>query len=183
MDNEKTAWKFHRFVVGPNAEGKSCVLMDKATNVVKKPGTLHRADLWSTAEMPVDNTIPGDRALLSKTREPVPGGTIFRALELEPNAENTEERRAETEQFHHLVGQKHMPTPEDYKRHFTMHRTDTVDYLTCVRGEMWLMTDTDEVLMRPGDTVVIRGVNHAWVNRSDKPCLVVIAMIDAKPWE
>jgi uncharacterized RmlC-like cupin family protein len=45
------------------------------------------------------------------------------------------------------------------------------------------MTDTDEVLMRPGDTVVIRGVNHAWVNRSDKPCLVVIAMIDAKPWE
>ena len=55
-----------------------------------------------------------------------------------------------------------MPTPEDYKRHFTMHRTDTVDYITCVRGEIWLMTDTDEVLMTPGDTVVIRGVNHAW---------------------
>jgi hypothetical protein len=41
------------------------------------------------------------------------------------------------------------------------------------------MTDVDEVLMRPGDTVVIRGTNHAWSNRSDEPCLLIGCMIDA----
>jgi hypothetical protein len=33
--------------------------------------------------------------------------------------------------------------------------------------------------MRPGDTVVIRGTNHAWSNRSDLPCLLVGTMVDA----
>lgn len=27
--------------------------------------------------------------------------------------------------------------------------------------------------MQPGDTVIIRGVDHAWSNRSDAPCLLV----------
>ena len=183
MKDEKSTWKFHRYVVGPNSKGKSAVLVQEATNVIRTTGAhkVHRADLWCTAEMPVDNTIPGDRALDSTTREPKPNGTVFRALELQPNAESTEELIAEMKRFHEMVGQKHMPTEEDYKRHFTMHRTDSVDYITCVIGEVWLMTDVDEVLMRPGDSVVVTGVNHAWVNRSDKPCLLVGAMIDAKP--
>ncbi len=63
-----------------------------------------------------------------------------------------------------------------------MHRTDTVDYLFCVEGEILLMTDKEEVLMTPGDAVVIRGTNHGWKNVSDRPCLLIGAMIDAKPW-
>jgi len=43
------------------------------------------------------------------------------------------------------------------------------------------VTDTDEVLMRPGDTVIIRGTNHAWSNRSNAPCLMVGTMTDATP--
>jgi hypothetical protein len=34
--------------------------------------------------------------------------------------------------------------------------------------------------MTPGDTVVIRGTNHAWSNRSDKPALLSGCMIDAR---
>jgi quercetin dioxygenase-like cupin family protein len=48
-----------------------------------------------------------------------------------------------------------------------------------VTGEIYLITDVDEVLMRPGDTVIIRGTNHAWSNRSDKPSLLIGCMIDA----
>jgi uncharacterized cupin superfamily protein len=60
-----------------------------------------------------------------------------------------------------------------------MHRTDTLDCITCVIGEIHLVTDSGEVLMRPGDTVVIRGANHAWSNRSDSPCLLAGTMADA----
>jgi hypothetical protein len=37
--------------------------------------------------------------------------------------------------------------------------------------------------MRPGDTVIIRGTNHAWSNRSNAPCLLVGTMTDATPQE
>ena len=69
----------------------------------------------------------------------------------------------------------------DLARHPSMHRTDTLDCLTCVRGEIFLVTDNEEVLMRPGDTVIIRGTNHAWSNRSNAPCLLVGTMTDATP--
>jgi hypothetical protein len=43
------------------------------------------------------------------------------------------------------------------------------------------MTDTDEVLMTPGDTAVLRSGNHAWSNRFSEPCLLVVTLVDAAP--
>jgi uncharacterized cupin superfamily protein len=40
-----------------------------------------------------------------------------------------------------------------------MHRTDTLDCFVVVRGEIYLVSDTDEVLLRAGDTAVVQGVN------------------------
>jgi uncharacterized cupin superfamily protein len=51
-----------------------------------------------------------------------------------------------------------------------------------VYGEICLVTDTDEVLLRAGDTAVVQGVNHAWSNRSDKPCMIVGVMVHFKPY-
>jgi uncharacterized cupin superfamily protein len=50
-----------------------------------------------------------------------------------------------------------------------------------VRGEVYLVTDVDEVKLTPGDTVVIRGTNHAWSNRSSEPCLLVGSSVAALP--
>jgi hypothetical protein len=171
--------KWKRYVVGADASGKSAVLMDEATNVQENPGFFYRATLWSTKEVPVDNTIATDRALDCHTREPFPGGMLFRALEIFPDPEDRQTHLAAVLQLHRRVGQKHAPTPEDLARHPSMHRTDTLDCFACVKGEIYLMTDVDEVLLRPGDTVVIRGTNHAWSNRSNEPCLLVGCMIDA----
>jgi quercetin dioxygenase-like cupin family protein len=172
--------KWKRYVVGPDPNSKSAVLMQEATNVQENPGIFYRATLWGTRETPVDNSIDTDRALDVKTREPFPSGMLFRALELPPDSDDTRHHADEVQKLHKAVGQKHLPTAEDLARHPTMHRTDTLDCITCVIGEVYLITDVDEVLMRPGDTVVIRGTNHGWSNRSDRPCLLVGCMIDAK---
>ncbi len=171
--------KWKRYVVGPDSNGKSAVLMTEATNVQENPGIFYRATLWSTKEVPVDNTIATDRALDLKTREPFPGGMLFRALEIPPDIGDRSRHVDALKKLSAEVRQKHQPTPEDLARHPSMHRTDTLDCITCVIGEIYLITDVDEALMRPGDTVVIRGTNHAWSNRSDKPCLLVGCMIDA----
>jgi quercetin dioxygenase-like cupin family protein len=49
-------------------------------------------------------------------------------------------------------------------------------------GEIYLVTDMDETLLKPGDTAIVKGVNHAWSNKSDKPCMIIGVMVHANPW-
>ena len=49
-----------------------------------------------------------------------------------------------------------------------MHRTDTVDYGIVLAGEVHLLLEQEETLLRTGDVVVQRGTTHAWHNRSDR---------------
>ncbi len=49
-----------------------------------------------------------------------------------------------------------------------MHRTDTVDYAIVLAGEVYLLLEQQETLLRTGDVVVQRGTYHAWHNRSDR---------------
>jgi mannose-6-phosphate isomerase-like protein (cupin superfamily) len=58
-----------------------------------------------------------------------------------------------------------------------MHRTDTIDLLTIVSGEVWLVLEEREVHLQAGDCVVQRGTWHAWQNRSAAPCVVAGVMI------
>jgi hypothetical protein len=44
-----------------------------------------------------------------------------------------------------------------------------------------LLLDKTEVNLKPFDTVVQRGTNHAWVNRGKEPALAVGVLISAKP--
>jgi uncharacterized cupin superfamily protein len=48
-----------------------------------------------------------------------------------------------------------------------MHRTRTLDYVVMIEGELVLILDDSEVILKPGDVVVQRGTDHAWENRSD----------------
>jgi mannose-6-phosphate isomerase-like protein (cupin superfamily) len=62
-----------------------------------------------------------------------------------------------------------------------MHRTDTIDYEYVVSGEVWLeLDDGAEVHLRAGDTVVQNGTRHAWRNKSDEPCTMVVCLVGAR---
>jgi uncharacterized cupin superfamily protein len=59
-----------------------------------------------------------------------------------------------------------------------MHRTETVDYGIVIEGELTLVLDDSEVQLKPGSVVVQRGTNHAWANRSGKPCRMLFVLVD-----
>jgi quercetin dioxygenase-like cupin family protein len=61
-----------------------------------------------------------------------------------------------------------------------MHRTQTVDYGIVLSGEVYLVLDKEETLLKAGDVVVQRGTNHAWSNRSNEPCRMAFILIDAR---
>jgi mannose-6-phosphate isomerase-like protein (cupin superfamily) len=172
-------WEWKRYVTGLNAEGQSCIIFDQATNVLELPN-VRSAEFWMTHEMPVNNTGNEDLGIYPMVHEPPPMGTLFRHIFFPPESASTRSRE-QMQEFHAQVPIKHLPTESDYAKHPGMHKTDTIDYAVCISGEIWLVTETDEVLLKPGDCAVVRGHNHAWSNRTDKPCLMAGILIDARP--
>jgi hypothetical protein len=64
--------------------------------------------------------------------------------------------------------------------HPYMQKTRTLEFGIVQEGEIVLVLDTQEVTVRAGDFVVLRGSNHAWSNRSSKPAVVAIASHDGR---
>ena len=172
----------HRVVIGANKDKKSAVIYRDSPNHQEKPQIYWRSTLWATTELPVDNTIPGDRGVDVTAREPQGNGLTYRALEIPPDIKDTRRHIEKLQQLNKKVKQKYPPTEADLARHPSMHRTDTLDMFTVAYGEIYLVTDTDETRLGPGDTAVVQGVNHAWANKSDKPCMIVGVMVHADPW-
>ncbi|MEQ1811301.1 MAG: cupin domain-containing protein [Terricaulis sp.] len=171
-----------RIVVGVNEKKQSAVVHHETPNIQTVPNVFWRSTLWAVDELPVDNGIKGDRGLDVTSREPEGNGVIFRAVEIPPNPKDKAAHIQVLKGLHKAVKQKYEPTEADLARHPSMHRTDTLDMFVIAKGEIYLVTDADETLLKAGDTAVVQGVNHAWDNRSDAPCMILGVMVSAKPW-
>ena len=62
-----------------------------------------------------------------------------------------------------------------------MHRTDTVDYVLVLSGEIDMVMDDSTVRLEAGDVMVQRGTIHAWFNRGTEVARVAFVLVDAKP--
>ena len=62
-----------------------------------------------------------------------------------------------------------------------MHRTETVDYVIVIDGEIEMDMDASTVKLKAGDIMVQRGTNHAWVNRGKEVARAAFVLLDAKP--
>lgn len=170
-----------RYVVGLDERGKSAVVTTGVPNQQEKQDFFWRATLWKTRETPVDNSIPGDRSLDGvAARSPFPNGMLVRTLELWPDQDDDTRKKSFAE-LNEQIGHDQDISEAERQRSATMHRTDTLDVITVLRGEIYLILDEEEVLLQPTDTVIIQGSNHGWSNRSTEPCLLMGCMIDALP--
>ena len=62
-----------------------------------------------------------------------------------------------------------------------MHRTETIDYVIVMQGELDMDMDDSTVRLKAGDVMVQRGTHHAWVNRGKEVARAAFVLIDAKP--
>ena len=65
--------------------------------------------------------------------------------------------------------------------HPHMHRTETIDYVIVIDGEIEMDMDASTVKLKAGDIMVQRGTNHAWVNRGKEVARAAFVLLDAKP--
>jgi mannose-6-phosphate isomerase-like protein (cupin superfamily) len=62
-----------------------------------------------------------------------------------------------------------------------MHATQTVEYHRVISGRIILELEDGEVEVKAGDTIVMRGVPHAWHNPSDTETWISFAtMVDMR---
>lgn len=159
--------KIPRCVITGHKNGKSIILQDRlATNINEEIPNLVISDIWATDTMPVDmqKEVRIENTLLPNTPK---NGTYFRYVSIPPD----------TELRKHL----NLPEPTDPKApHPLMHTTKTLDYIIILSGELYLILDEEETLLKPGDIVIQRGTNHAWSNRTNKPCIQLAILLDAE---
>src|SRR3981081_4636507 len=62
-----------------------------------------------------------------------------------------------------------------------MHRTETIDYVIVIAGEIDMDMDNSTVRLKAGDVMVQRGTHHAWVNRGTERARLAFVLIDATP--
>lgn len=145
-------FEIRRVVTTHDAEGKAVVMVDAPADNPTSRREGHQSQLiWMTDATPSDLSRHEDMGARAAGRPPQPGGTIFRVLELQPGV------AAE------------------------MHRTDTVDYVIMLEGEIDMeMDDGLEVHLEAGDVLVQQGTYHSWTNRGTVKCRLAAVLVDAR---
>ncbi len=168
-----------RIVTGHNEAGKSIVTIDgpPACSIGEDVGGLF--ELWNTDGDSINTTDKIDRADSEIILSPPAGGTKFRYFQINPTPAGIplELLQAATAAAFEQVGAGHHRV--DTSKHPAMHKTDTIDYIILLKGDVTLLLDEDEVRIQPHDVVIQRGTNHAWVNNGNEPALLIAVLIDS----
>ncbi len=104
--------------------------------------------------------------------------SVFRVIKFPPEKDWIDNVDAEAAKSSFASIGAEGASDQDEPPHPLMHKTETVDYAICLKGEIYLVLDDSEVLMKAGDTCIQRGTNHAWSNRSDEDCHMMFSLVD-----
>ena len=144
------SWTPRRVVTGHTDEGVSVFVEDGRPPVIRTaPDSARFVEIWNTAAMPAPiDATEPDPTRVSLSVPPEPNGTKIRINEFPPGCVS--------------------PT----------HRTESVDYGIVLDGEVVLILDDSETVLRAGDVVVQRGTDHRWENRSGEWARMAFILVD-----
>jgi quercetin dioxygenase-like cupin family protein len=144
-----------RVVTGHDARNVAKVLIDAPATNAKKPNSgVVSTLMWITDKNPADigtGETIEDLGARIVGTPPPAGGTRFCVIDFPPG------------------------------NHPHMHRTETIDYVIVIEGEIEMDMDSSTVKLKQGDIMVQRGTNHAWANRSSKRARVAFVLVDGQP--
>ncbi len=169
-----------RLITVDDSAGRSCKIFDGPAPDVRvdpaRPG-YSATRIWVTDRTPARIDGITDTLHLPHTLEPPRGGSVCRVITFPPEAGRAS--ASEVQAFFAMMGSPAASTGKADAPHPYMQKTQTLDLCLVLEGEITLVLDTAEVQLKAGDTVVQRGTNHAWSNRSDRPCTIAFSSHDA----
>jgi len=176
---------FRRIVTGHDAAGRAIIQADAPptrVQVLSGAGPTF-FEVWNTRETPARiDRASGEPAEPQLTLPPPKNGTRIRVLDIPPETDEMHKIDAATARQHFAeIGAADASTHGGASaRHPYMHRTQSIDYGIVLEGEITLIVDEGETVVRTGDIVVQRGTNHGWANRSGRNCRIAFILIDGQ---
>ena len=172
-----------RIVTADDERGESRAIHDGPSPDVRtdpaRPGYASTR-IWVTDRTPARIQGVSETLNTPHTLEPPRGGSVCRVVSFPPERSFAGRIGArEVQAYFETMGSPEASTYRKDGPHPYMQRTRTLDFCLVLEGEITLVLDTEEVDLKAGDTVVQRGTNHAWSNRSDQPCVVAFSSHDA----
>ncbi|HMH53224.1 MAG TPA: cupin domain-containing protein, partial [Candidatus Acidoferrum sp.] len=147
------ALNVRRVITGHDASGKAVVKIDEVAKNVTSGRPGASAVNIWTTEGFPVNNDGGADEGQRKVATTLANGTIFRIIEFAPG----------------LAARN--------------HRTDSIDYIVIISGEIEMELDDTLVRLKAGDVMVQRGTIHNWINRGAAPCVLAVILVDAKSVE
>ena len=169
-----------RVITGHDKNGKSIVVLDgpPARSIGEDVGGLF--ELWNTDGNTINTQDNIDRADNEIILSPPSNGSKFRYFQINPSPEGIPMdimQDIAADAFEKIGAAHHRI---DTTKHPAMHKTETIDYIILLKGDVTLILDQEEVDIKPFDVVVQRGTNHAWVNNGSDPALLIAVLIDSE---
>jgi hypothetical protein len=147
------ALRVRRVITGHDANGKAVVKIDEVAKHLFEGRPGATVCNVWTTEGFPVDNDGSEDAGLRKAGTTIQNGTIFRILEFAPGL-----------------------APRN-------HRTDSIDYIVCMSGEIDMELDDTVVHLEAGDVMVQRGTIHNWINRGTQVCKLAVILIAAKSVE
>jgi quercetin dioxygenase-like cupin family protein len=155
MSDKQQPLPVRRVVTGHDLNRVAGVVLDDVMANARASRPLSASTLvWSTEALPTPMPIGDQFEDMGARRlgtQPPPGGTRFIVMDFLPGATGV------------------------------MHRTETIDFIVVIEGEIDMDMDRSTVTLKAGDTMVQRGTFHSWVNRSQARARIAITLVDAEP--
>jgi quercetin dioxygenase-like cupin family protein len=152
--NNSVASTVRRVVTGHDTEHRAKVIAKNGNMASRAGRSGSMTQLWSTSSTPATIAIGEDipdPATESSSAIPPVSGSRFVIMDYPPGN----------------IG--------------TMHRTETLDYVVVLSGEIDMVMDDSTIKLRAGDTLVQRGTNHAWHNRGIENARLAVVLVSAEP--
>jgi mannose-6-phosphate isomerase-like protein (cupin superfamily) len=173
-----------RIVTVDDESGKSVAIHDGPSPDVRtdpaRPG-YSSTRIWVTDRTPARIARIRETVHAPHTLEPPPGGSVCRVVTFPPeDASHGRVSARDVQAFFEAMGSPGASTYSPDARHPYMQKTRTLDFCLVLEGEITLVLDLEDVALHAGDSVVQRGTNHAWSNRSGRPCTIAFSSHDAR---
>ncbi|NUU22083.1 MAG: cupin domain-containing protein [Streptomycetaceae bacterium] len=159
-----------RVVTGHDADGRGVVVSDGVPPVTVASSRGHGlSELVWFAAPPRDGLDGGEPSADQRGTFPAGGEAVCRMIRFPGVAEGVPADEA------------WLRVPGDDPEEPGAHRTETLDLMVVVDGDIVLGLDDGEYPLGPGDAVVQRGTRHRWRVAGERPCTFLSVLLSPLP--
>jgi hypothetical protein len=168
-----------RVITGDDAKGESLVIIDGPPSAANgDPGLGGLFDIWhDKAAGPLDPTDHRDLGPERCVLSPASGNVKVRWFMINPpppGAPREALNAAARARFASFDAEDHLT---DQSKHPAMHKTESIDVICLLQGDVDLILDKSVTRIKPGQIVIQRGTSHGWQAHGG-PALLLAVLID-----